>query len=66
MDRELIRMLTEENKKLKECGCKLAIASTRVIQEYDGLHRLSMAVSDWFKILANENGRDKLYQSKGE
>lgn len=43
--------LIEENRKLKKAGCKLANAALHVVSEYDGLHRLMLAVSEWSKVL---------------
>jgi len=61
MDKEtednLVEMLIKNNKELRDSGCKLAEAATRVIRTYDGVHRLSLAVAEWYKTLANENGR---------
>lgn len=56
-DGDKIRFLIDENRKLREAGCKLAEASMHVIREYDGIHRLSLAVSEWAKTIANEGGR---------
>jgi len=55
----LIEMLTEDNKRLRNAGCKLAEAALRVAIEYDGVHRLMLATSDWAKAMADENGRGK-------
>lgn len=52
-----VDFLVEENKKLREAGMKLAEASLRVIRTYDGVHRLSKAVSEWCATIAGEGGR---------
>lgn len=52
-------MLVEENKRLRLAGTTLSKAALHVITEYDGLHRLSLAVSEWAKTLADEHGRNK-------
>ena len=51
--------LIKQNKALRSAGCNLAIAAIRVIESYDGLHRLSLAVSKWAETLANEGGRSQ-------
>ncbi len=51
--------LARENGKLRRAGCKLAEAALHVAREYDGVHRLMLAVSEWAKVLADEGGRDK-------
>ena len=49
--------LAEENSQLRRAGNDLAIAALHVIRDYDGIHRLSLAVSEWAKAIANEGGR---------
>lgn len=56
-DGDLIRMLSEENKRLRKAGSDLSIAALIVATEYDGVHRLMLAVSSWAKALADEHGR---------
>lgn len=51
--------LVEENRQLRKAGCKLAEAALRVAREYDGIHRLMLAVSEWADAIANEGGRGK-------
>ncbi len=51
------RQLAEENRRMRKVGNNLAIAAMKVIRDYDGLHRLSLAVSEWNKAIANEGGR---------
>lgn len=60
-DKDQIKVLIEDNKKLRKAGTELAEASLRVIREYDGTHRLALAVSKWSKTLADEGGRNKLH-----
>lgn len=52
-----LKMLSEENARLREAGAQLAIAAMRVATEYDGVHRLMLAVSVWAKAMADEHGR---------
>ena len=59
MEKEYIKMLETENNNLRKKGIKLAEAASRVIDTYDGLHRLALAVSDCYKQIADENGRAK-------
>lgn len=40
-------------------GDKLAEAAHRVQADHDGVHRLRLALSDWYKARANEFGRGK-------
>jgi hypothetical protein len=61
---EIVDFLNIENNKLKIAGCELAEAGIKIIKDYDGVHRLALAISNWFKIIANEGGRDKNYNSK--
>jgi len=53
----LIQMLTDDNRRLRKAGCKLAEAALRVATEYDGVHRLMLATSEWAKAVADEGGR---------
>ena len=55
----LIEMLIKDNKRLRNAGCKLAEAALRVATEYDGVHRLMLATSEWTKAVADEGGRNK-------
>ncbi len=56
---DMIRMLTEDNRRLREAGTEMAIAAMRVSTEYDGTHRLMLAVSKWAEALADEGGRGR-------
>jgi hypothetical protein len=51
--------LVAENRALRRAGCKLAEAALYVAREYDGVHRLLLAASEWTKVLANEGGRGR-------
>ena len=51
--------LAAENRELRIAGCNLAEAALRVAREYDGVHRLMLAVSEWAAAVANEGGRGK-------
>lgn len=57
VESQLIEMLIEDNKRLKKAGSNLAMRALHVISEYDGLHRLALAVSEWTKAVADEGGR---------
>ena len=59
-----IRILSQDNKRMREAGTKLAAAALYTIAEYDGLHRLSLAVAEWSKVIADEGGRDELHRNK--
>ena len=58
---DLIQMLIDNNKRLRNAGCKLSEAAFKVATEYDGVHRLMLAVSEWAKAIANEDGRENLH-----
>jgi hypothetical protein len=55
--------LAKENCELRRAGCKMAEAALHVAREYDGVHRLMLAVSEWAKVLADEGGRGKAYSA---
>ena len=51
---------TKINDELDEtikAGNKLAEAAHYVQSNYDGIHRLRLALAEWYKVRANENGR---------
>lgn len=50
-------MLLRDNQRMRQAGCKLAEAAMHVIREYDGVHRLSLAVAAWAKAVAAEGDR---------
>ena len=50
-------MLSNELSKVIKAGNKLAEAAHYVQSEYDGIHRLRLALSEWYKTRADENGR---------
>jgi len=60
---DLIQMLVDDNKRLRNAGCKLSEAAFKVATEYDGVHRLMLAVAEWAKAMADENGRGKVHQA---
>ena len=49
--------ITNDNNKMRKAGNNLAEMAIRVIRDYDGIHRLALAVSDWTKVIANEGNR---------
>ena len=59
MELSLIEMLKNDNKQLRNAGCKLAEAALMVATEYDEVHRLLLATSEWAKAVADEGGRGK-------
>lgn len=48
MDRKIV----EENTKLRQTGDELALAAAHVVAHYDGIHRLSAALSKWYNLRA--------------
>jgi hypothetical protein len=52
-----IDMLMSDNKRMRDAGCDLAEAAMRVINDYDGVHRLAKAVARWADAVADEGGR---------
>ena len=52
-----VPQLSADYQALKDAGNAMAAASFRVATEYDGCHRLMLAVSDWAIAVANEGGR---------
>jgi hypothetical protein len=52
-----VEFLVKENTRYRQAGLQLARAAMYVIEHYDGLHRLSKAVSDWMLTIYNEGGR---------
>lgn len=46
-----------DNARMRKAGTVLAEAALYVIREFDGTHRLSLAVSEWSKAIADEGGR---------
>lgn len=53
--------LSEELNKIIEAGNKLAEAAHKVQSDYDGIHRLRLALAEWYKIRANEFDRDSRF-----
>ena len=60
----MLLMLQADNAALRKAGCALASAAINVIADYDGLHRLALAVANWTTTVANEGGRRELYDPK--
>jgi len=59
LQRDLAEMLNKDNQKMRKAGNRLAIAATRVIDTYDGIHRLSLELREWFTVIAEEGNRDR-------
>lgn len=57
VETEQIKMLSKENEALRKAGARLARRAMYVVAEYDGLHRLALAVAEWAKVMGDENGR---------
>lgn len=55
-----IGILSCDNHRMRKFGTLLAEAALYVIREYDGTHRLSLAVSAWAKAIGDEGGRGLL------
>lgn len=53
----MVEFLAKDNNAMRKAGCALAEAAMYVVGNYDGLHRLSLAVAEWSKTIANEGGR---------
>ena len=51
----LEEMVIADNKALKKAGDHLAIAAQ--LAEYDGVHRLRLAIANWNKAIADEGSR---------
>ncbi|UYW34429.1 hypothetical protein [Methylorubrum extorquens] len=62
VDAGLIQMLIADNARMRAAGTKLSEASLRVIREYDGTHRLSLAVAEWAEAIASEGGRAERFK----
>lgn len=60
-DAALIRMLVADNARMRAAGLALSEAALRVIRDYDGVHRLSLAVAEWARAVANEGHREAAY-----
>lgn len=58
----VLKSACEDNQALKDAGNAMAAAAFRVATEYDGCHRLMLAVSDWSLAVANEGGRGTRYE----
>lgn len=43
--------------RLRRAGGELAEAALRVVNTYDGTHRLALAISEWMQVIGNEGGR---------
>jgi len=63
---ELTDILNEDNKNILEAGHGLAKAVARVVEEYDGVHRLSLALSKWYLVIANRGDRGIKQLTKGK
>lgn len=54
---KMIEQLSKENTQLRKAGGLLAQRAMYTVTEYDGLHRLSLAVANWATAVANEGER---------
>lgn len=57
-------ILVADNNRMRAAGLNLAECALRVVREADGLHRLSLAVAEWSKAIADEGGRARLEEGK--
>ncbi len=55
--KEIIEFLERDCSAMRLAGCELAVAALRVVKDYDGIHRLLLAVANWSTVIANEGGR---------
>ncbi len=53
----MLAMMQRDNARMRQAGTSLAEAALRVIRDYDGLHRLSLAVAEWAQAIAAEGDR---------
>jgi hypothetical protein len=51
------RMLCDELFHVIDAGNKLAEAAHRVQADHDGIHRLRLALSNWYRVRSDEFGR---------
>lgn len=51
------QLLLDDLYRLRKAGNALAIAALHVADQYDGVHRLMLSVSNWAMAIANEGGR---------
>ena len=65
-DGDLVKMLSRDISILKEGGYNLARAATNVVENYDGLHRLSLAIAEWHRSVADQGGRGTPPQQPSE
>lgn len=63
VERDMRDMLLADNKRMRSAGGKLAEAAIYTVHKYDGLHRLSLAVAEWSKAVADEGHRAALSAS---
>ncbi|WP_375292097.1 hypothetical protein [Sphingomonas melonis] len=56
-----VAMLTRDCKRMRSAGTKLAEAALYTVREYDGVHRLAIAASEWALAVANEGDRGTRY-----
>ncbi len=61
-DKKIIEMIKEDNHNMRQAGCELAMAAIWVVKDYDGTHRLMIAVSKWCEAISNEGKRKNLKQ----
>lgn len=54
---EHCQQVTSDYNKLRLVGDDLALAAFRVVKNYDGIHRLRLAISKWIEAVANEGRR---------
>lgn len=57
VDSEMVGMLTRDARRYRDAGNNLAKAALHVIDNFDGVHRLALAVSQWAIAVASEGDR---------
>ena len=57
VNEDMAKMLSDDNRRMRAAGTVLAEAALYTVREFDGLHRLSLAVAGWATAVANEGGR---------
>lgn len=57
VEQSCVEMMARDHARMRLAGGRLAEAAVRVIHDYDGLHRLSLAVAGWAEAIAAEGDR---------
>ncbi len=57
IDAQVRTMIERDNARMRDAGNKLAVAAVKVVNDFDGCHRLMLAVAEWALAVANEGDR---------